>query len=526
MKSLAPAVAAAVLLPLVAGELGAQLPIDGHGHHSGEPTWGAAGTPLLRTAPASYGDGQHTPAGENRPSARLISNVVCAQGSSLPNAEAVTDFVWQWGQFLDHDLDLTDTMNPAEAFDVSVPKGDPWFDPSATGTAVIGLSRSHWILPDGIDWREQVNAITSWIDASMVYGSDPARALALRTLDGTGRLKTSAGNLLPFNVDGLPNAPTASDPTLFVAGDVRANEQVCLTAMHTLFVREHNSLADTIRAAYPFLTGDAVYEIARQLVAYEIQAITYREFLPVVLGVDALPAYSGWDPSVNASIANEFSAACFRFGHTMLSPELLRLDADWQPLASGPLPLGSAFFSPGLISDEGIEPFLRGLSAQRPQEVDTLIVDGVRNFLFGQPGQGGFDLASLNLQRGRDHGLASYNETRVAYGLAPKANFGLVSDKPGLVRFLTRLYGSPNNGDLWVCALAEAHVPGALVGETIRAVLTDQFRRLRDGDPFWYQATALPDLPAWVEAQTLSAIIARNTDITGMQENAFELPLP
>ena len=103
------------------------------------------------------------------------------------------------------------------------------------------------------DRREVVNSITSYIDASMVYGSDPVRAAALRTFQG-GKLKTSAGGqLLPLNTAGLPNADASPLPgdQLFLAGDVRANEQVNLTAVHTLFVREHNRLADRIHEPVP-----------------------------------------------------------------------------------------------------------------------------------------------------------------------------------------------------------------------------------------------------------------------------------
>ena len=69
------------------------------------------------------------------------------------------------------------------------------------------------------------------------------------------------------------------------------------------------------------------------------------------------------------------------------------------------------------MTDEGgIAPVLRGLAAQVQQSVDTQIVPDVRNFLFGPPGAGGLDLASLNIQRGRDHGLSDYNSMREASG--------------------------------------------------------------------------------------------------------------
>ena len=90
---------------------------------------------------------------------------------------------------------------------------------------------------------QQVNTITAYLDGSMIYGSDATRAAALRTFSG-GLLKTSAGDLLPFNTDGLAERQRRShfpdDSQLFLAGDVRANENVELTALQTLFVREHN----------------------------------------------------------------------------------------------------------------------------------------------------------------------------------------------------------------------------------------------------------------------------------------------
>ena len=150
---------------------------------------------------------------------------------------------------------------------------------------------------DGV--RQQINEITAYIDASNVYGSDNDRAMALRTLDGTGRLKTSSGKLLPFNTEAFPNAPDSEDSSFFLAGDFRANEQVGLTAMHTLFVREHNFWTRKVRRLYPRDNGDQIYEKARAIVVAEIQAITYNEFLPVLLGSGSLKRYRGYRRRVN-----------------------------------------------------------------------------------------------------------------------------------------------------------------------------------------------------------------------------------
>ncbi len=149
--------------------------------------------------------------------------------------------------------------------------------------------------------------------------------------------------------------------------------------------------------------------------------------------------------------------------------------------------LANAFFNPVEIEQTGVDPILKYLATDNAQEVDNKIVPELQNFLFGPPGAGGFDLASLNIQRGRDHGLADYNTTRLAYGLAPVSSFAQISSNPEIQAELKRLYGNVNNIDLWVGGLAEDHAPGASVGPTFQRIIANQFERLRDGDRLWYQ---------------------------------------
>jgi len=511
----------------LAGPASAQLfrSIDGAGNNPGHPNWGRANTELMRMMSMDYGDGVATPAGDTRPSVRLISNETCAAKESVINALPITDFVWQWGQFIDHDIDLTGAAQPAEPFDIPVPMGDPDFDPFMTGTQVIPMDRSLYMPHALNDPRQQVNEITAFLDASMIYGSDPIRARALRALDGTGKLRTSDGDMLPYNEFELPNAPD-SDPSYFLAGDIRANEQVGLTALHTLFMREHNFWCDVLNTNLPFLNGDAIYQLARAFVGAEIQSITYNEFLPILLGPDALPVYEGWRPEVDPAIANEFSAAAYRFGHSMLSPTLMRLDANGDAVPAGHLELKDAFFNPAKLLETGVDPILRGLASQCPQEIDTYVVDDVRNFLFGPPGSGGFDLAALNMQRGRDHGLPCYNQARVDMGYDPVESFAEITSNEAIVAALTELYDTPDDVDLWVGGLAEDHREGALLGELFHSILVDQFTRLRDGDRYWYQNNVVIRVlfPGSVERQTLSRIIRRNTDVGAeLQRDAFWL---
>ncbi len=151
-----------------------------------------------------------------------------------------------------------------------------------------------------------------------------------------------------------------------------------------------------------------------------------------------------------------------------------------------------------------------------------MIVDPLRNFLFGPPGAGGLDLAALNIQRGRDHGLADYNTMRRDFGLPRVTSFSQITSNPQLAQRLTDLYGNVNNIDAWVGMLAENHLPGSSIGETHMAVFLDQFARLRDGDRFWYQNDQFSqsELSA-LEATRLSTILSRTTGITAFQQNVF-----
>ncbi len=499
--------------------------IDGTGNNLLNPALGAADAALVRLAAPQYADGISAPSGTTRPSARVISNTIADHGTDdeLLSSNSLSAFAYLWGQFIDHDLDLTTTSAANGMLNVAVPTGDPQFDPVSTGIQVIPMSRSNFAPGTGVtSARQQVNAITAFLDGSMVYGSDPTRAAALRTFVG-GKLLTSDGNMLPFNTTGLPNANDAhlvSDDQLFLAGDVRANENTELTSVQTLFVREHNRIATEVGTAHPTWTDEQIYQQARKLVIGEIQAITYNEFLPALLGPNAMPRYTGYNPSVNAGISNEFSAAAFRLGHSMLTDDVEFLNNDGTDFQDE-MALSEVFFNPAVIESTGIDPVLKYLASSNSEEIDTKVVDSVRNFLFGPPGAGGLDLASLNIQRGRDHGLADYNTTRAAVGLPKVTTFSQITSDPELAGKLQQLYGNVNNVDLWVGGLAEDHVRGSNLGATFQKILVDQFTRTRAGDRFWYETYLKGSDLSFVKGTTLADVIKRNTGITNLQSNVF-----
>lgn len=491
--------------------------IDGTGHNVAHPDWGSTGSDLLRTAPAMYEDGILSPAGSDRPSAREVSATIFNQAEETESASGLTNLVYAWGQFIDHDMDLTTGASPTEAFPIQVPKGDPFFDPAGTGTKTISLSRSKWdpaTGKSGANPRQQVNDITAFLDGSMIYGSDQTTANALRTFQG-GKLKTSDGNLLPID----PATAGSSNPQ-FLAGDIRANENIELTSLQVLFMREHNRLADQIAKSNPKLTDEQIYQQARLRVIAEIQAITYNEFLPTLIGQGAIDPYSGYKPDVNPGIANEFSTAAFRVGHTMVGDDVDFLDDQGNEIRE-PVLLQDAFFNPNLIRENGIDPIMKYLFSDRAEEIDTQVVNSLQNFLFGPPGSGGLDLASLNIQRGRDHGLADYNTVRESYGLPKVGSFAEITADPELQAKLEDLYGSVDNIDLWVGGLAEDHAPGSNVGETFTTIIADQFTRLRDGDRYYFENVFKEQELRAIKSTTLADIIKRNTNLRNVQQNVF-----
>ncbi|MFO1000634.1 MAG: peroxidase family protein [Planctomycetaceae bacterium] len=485
--------------------------IDGTGNNIAHPEWGSTEEAMLRLAEAEYADAISAVSGEDRPSARLISNEVSDSGGKDDiSKRLMSAMTYAWGQFIDHDMTLTSSAEN-EKMSIPVPKGDPSFDPAGTGTKTIDTMRSAFDESTGSDAknpRQQVNLITSFMDASMVYGSDAETAASLRTFS-SGLMKTSEGNLLPVGEDGQ-----------FMAGDVRANENPGLISLQTLFVREHNLQASRIASSNAKLTDEQIYQQARAIVAAEIQAITYNEWLPSLLGRGALEKYDGYDSSVNPGISNEFATAAFRFGHSLLGDDVGFLDDNGLPVRDE-VSLAEAFFNTSLVKENGIDSALKYLASDPSMEVDTEVVEGVRNFLFGPPGAGGLDLASLNIQRGRDHGLADYNDTREAIGLPRVTSFAEITSDEALQAKLESLYGSVDDIDLWVGGLAEDHVRGSSVGETFQTIIVDQFERLRDGDRFWYQNQFSGRQLAQLQKTSLSDVIERNADLTSIQKNAF-----
>ncbi|HEY7692452.1 MAG TPA: peroxidase family protein [Gaiellaceae bacterium] len=448
--------------------------LDGAGNNLDHPDWGEMGKPYVRVAKPNYADriGRMV----SGPSPRYISNRIFNDlGQNVLSERNVSQWGWVWGQFLDHTFGLRNER-PGESAPIPFDAGDP-DERFRDDLGKIDFSRTPATLGTGRTVpRQETNTVQSYIDAFAIYGGTSSRLEWLRNgpVDGTladneATLMLPGGYLPQANARG--NAaqapamdlmgPIAGHPaSAVVSGDVRANENIGLTAVHTLFAREHNRIVSLLPRSLP---EAAKFGIARRVVGAEQQYITYQEFLPA-LGIH-LPPYRGYDPTVDPSISNEFATVGYRV-HSMVhgefEPEVpastytrRQLDA----FGAGGVavereggkvklvaPLGLAYGNPSLLQSIGLGPLLEGLGDERQYRNDEQIDDSMRSVLFQIPKPGARDptscgtpivrpgcfsvvqdLGAIDVQRGRDHGMPYYNQMRIAYGLKPKPSYAAIT---------------------------------------------------------------------------------------------------
>ncbi|XP_058934825.1 thyroid peroxidase isoform X3 [Kogia breviceps] len=499
--------------------------ITGACNNRDHPRWGAANTALARWLPPAYEDGISEPRGWNPhflyngfplPPVREVSRqVIHVSNEAVTEDGHYSDLLAAWGQYADHDLAFTpqsasraafgggadcqrtcENRSPcfpiqlqANASPAAGPACLPFYRSSPTcgsGTQGALFGNVSWVSP-----RQQMNGLTSFLDASTVYGSSPASERRLRNwtsaeglLRVNARYRDAAGRaFLPFAPPPAPpacapqpGAPGARAPC-FLAGDGRASEVPALAALHTLWLREHNRLAAALKALNAHWSADTAYQEARKVVGALHQIITLRDYVPKILGPEAfgqhVGPYRGYDPAVDPTVSNVFSTAAFRFGHAAVRPLVRRLDARFQERL-GLLPLRDAFFRPWRLLEEG------------------------------------------------------YNEWREFCGLSrleTRADLRAATGNRSVADKILGLYGHPANVDVWLGGLAERVLPGARTGPLFACIIGKQMRNLRDGDRFWWENQAV-----FTEAQrqelgrhSLSRVICDNTGLSRVPRDAFRV---
>ena len=338
----------------------------------------------------------------------------------------------------------------------------------------------------------------------------------------------SSGDLLPFDTSELMAPGSFCRPMggCFLAGDTRSNEQQALAAMHTLFVREHNRIVRNLNTINSHWDGERKYQEARKIVGAILQKITYEDYLPLILGTNIPGKYKKYNDTVNPGILNSFSTAAYRFGHSSIRPTFDLLDTNFDPI-SDPVPLRQLFFNNTLIKRLGIDPLLLGLLGNSSESIDRKLASDLLERLFERPNSPGLNLAALNIQRGRDHGLPGYNSFRLACGLSNAPTFnqtiGEIKDRKTRQMLRTLYKNDPAIADLWVAGLAEDPVNGGTMGPTFQCIIKKQMERVRDGDRFFYKNENIfnKEQLATIQKVSLSRVYCDNLNVVSIQRNAF-----
>jgi peroxidase len=469
---------------------------------------------------------------------RVMAQPKDAAGNDLdiPNRFGVSEYFQFFGQFLTHDV-AEAPLGPFVPGVTAVPDalwldGLPFAFVRTPGHEVGGV-------------RQQENEETSFLDLSMVYGKSAAMLGLLRAgAEGgaqSAKLLMGADDLLPsFNqvaadsgqsITQVQSVLVGGGPGFnaeqFAAGDNRANQNAGLLTHQTVWARNHNWHVDQLAAKHPDWSQEQLFNAARALNEAEFQHVVFDEYLAKLLGPGALGGYSGHKAGVDASAINEWATTAFRFGHDQSRNTVDRMNEAGASVETVTLATSfaranaaAAFDDPGGNPSASVmEEWIRGQLAQATQEIDGRVVDGNRNALFGIPGAT-VDLEVLDIQRGRDHGVADLNNLREGLGLKPYSNIDSFVGQNNAGNAIGRearealrdIYdGDIGKMDAVVAGLLEKNEKGSTLGETFHKLTVMQFQALRDGDGFYYEARLPGQLAAEVKAVSLAEIIARNT---------------
>ena len=466
---------------------------------------------------------------KNLPNARLVSRTI--HGDYDAPSNDATHFTTQFGQFVDHDIGLT----PMEAVDqccgvtgderclpIDVVE-DEYFN--SLNITCLHFPRSVPHCEENGGRRNQINAITSYVDGSNIYGSDLETAEKIRSFVN-GELNVTVrdtGNLLPKIND------------TFTAGEARAREIPGLALSHTIWVREHNRVAKIL--ATIFEDDEEIFQLARRVVVAEYQNIVYGQYMSEILGTDDLkpqPEGSKYKSKVNPAMANEFSTAAYRFGHSMVKGKTDLLAVDNPDQVVGSFELRDVFFDDELIQT-AFDNILMELIYRPSQSNDASMSEDVTNHLVAAGRIN--DLASLNIHRGREHGLpgfCSYYRKFQAPGFNCKS--GWDTKYTGIPTYLwtkmQEVYDHPSDIDLFTGGISQENEEQSQLGKVFQGMIRDQFKRTMQGDRFFFNHKKRKSLKGVgftkkareiLRARTMSGVICDTTSLTKVPTNVFRM---
>ncbi|KAL0881333.1 hypothetical protein ABMA27_001214 [Loxostege sticticalis] len=537
--------------------------IGGECNNAKSPSWGAVHSGYERLLPPDYSDGtwamRASSSGLPLPSPRAVSAALILDASHPSPAHNL--MFMQFGQFIAHDTSAGVVFTIGNGSAISCCSGD--------GKQFLPQAMQHWacspiatepedefygqfnhrclnmvrtqLAPSSdcsVGYAKQMNGVTHFPDLSHLYGSSDERLNLLRAPGGLLKTFNDYGRELPPLTERKECLTLKEGAACFESGDNHGNQIISLTVLHTLWTREHNRMARALARLNPGWDEDRLFMEARRITQAEFQNIIYTEWLPLLLGPQALQAFalipspgysSSYDPHVNPSLTAEFSTAAMRFGHSVVDGKFMIPRTSTGTIYES-ISIPEVMFQPSRMR---LRPFLdrliAGLSWQPMQAVDPFVTEGLTRYLFHGGNPFGLDLASINIQRGRDYGVRAYNEYRRLVGLEPVLDFKQFS--PNTAQRLASVYQSPNDIDLWVGGLLEEPVDGGVVGITFANILADQFSRIKRGDRYFYEngpdvnpGAFTPHQLAEIKKVTLARIICDNRDgieLFAQPPNAF-----
>ncbi|KAH8314271.1 hypothetical protein KR074_008905 [Drosophila pseudoananassae] len=492
------------------------------------------------------------------PNARLIS--LSLYGEQTRTDRYRTMAAMQFGQFVAHDISqlslqgapkdcCSEPRNP-RCDNIVLPRGGPIA--YHTGKTCLPFARSvseaDAICPRSrTPYPEKLSVATAYLDLSSVYGNTPAQNRNVRLFKG-GLLRTSYSNgqhWLPVNRNFDGECGTKSE--CYSLPDIRNRFSPTIAVIQTLLVREHNRLAESLALLNADYDDERIFQEARKINIAQYQKIAYYDLLPLILGrtytylngllypVEPSEYVNDYDDSVNPTAYVEFSAVAFRYAHTQI-PGWFSLVA---PNRSSNKTLRfSDYFDRAetvklLDSSDNFAALLRGLATQLHKQSDGNIDREIKHYFNRKEFEEyGSDLKSIDIQRARDFGVASYNDVREFCGLRRAVDWAeFAHEIPGeKISLLRRLYATPDDVELSVGGSLEYHVPEALFGPTFLCVIGKQLLNTRRGDRFFFErenhsAGFTRDQLAEIRKVSLASLFCNNADyLHYIQPNVFVFP--
>ncbi|WP_327592771.1 peroxidase family protein [Streptomyces chartreusis] len=246
---------------------------DGTYNDLSDPRMGAVGSAFGRNLRPD-----HRPDLHDTPNPVTVSRRLLYRESFLP-ATSLNVLAAAWIQFQVHDWVNHRRHKPGErSVEVPLPPGSgPWHNtPGGPDENVMRFTENEGIEVPGRPPLLFGNTASHWWDGSEVYGGDERTARFLREADGRAELRLEDGHLPAGGTGGIPLTGFSD------------NWWMGLSAMHTLFAREHNAVCAALRAEYPAMGEERIYQTARLVVSALIAKIHTVEWTPAVLATEAI----------------------------------------------------------------------------------------------------------------------------------------------------------------------------------------------------------------------------------------------